>query len=77
MTHFKDPFNPNIDVWNECGEASGGVADPYAGLSAEDAAVLRRRAKQALHPEPGMSRALESSVMPWASTSATGWTSIS
>lgn len=63
MTHFKDPFNPNIDVWNECGEANGGPADPYAGLSAEDADVLRRRAKQSLSPEVGMTRALESSVM--------------
>ncbi|MFW5641203.1 MAG: CmpA/NrtA family ABC transporter substrate-binding protein [Roseicyclus sp.] len=63
MTHFKDPFNPNIDVWNECGEASGGPADPYAGLSAEDADILRRRARQSLNPETGMARALESAVM--------------
>lgn len=63
MTHFKDPFNPNIDVWNECGEAAGDAGDPYIGLSAEDAAVLRRRAKQASNSENGMARALESSVM--------------
>ncbi len=63
MTHFKDPFNPNIDVWNECGESSAGSADPYSGLSAEDAAILRKRAKQALNSEVGMTRALESSVM--------------
>lgn len=63
MTHFKDPFNPNIDVWNECGESAAGPADPYAGLSAEDAAILRKRAKQALNSEVGMTRALESSVM--------------
>jgi nitrate/nitrite transport system substrate-binding protein len=63
MTHFKDPFNPNIDVWNECGEASAGPADPYAGLSAEDADILKRRAKQSLNSEVGMARALESAVM--------------
>ena len=63
MTHFKDPFNPNIDVWNECGETSDAPADPYAGLTPEDAAILRKRAKQALTPEVGMARALESSVM--------------
>lgn len=63
MTHFKDPFNPNIDVWNECGEASAGPTDPYAGLSSEDADVLRRRAKQSLNSEVGMARALESAVM--------------
>ncbi|MEM0935075.1 MAG: ABC transporter substrate-binding protein [Pseudomonadota bacterium] len=63
MTHFKDPFNPNIDVWNECGEASGQPADRYAGLSAEDADILRRRAAQALNSEIGMARTLESAVM--------------
>ncbi|MEM6738966.1 MAG: ABC transporter substrate-binding protein [Pseudomonadota bacterium] len=63
MTHFKDPFNPNIDVWNECGEASGQPADRYAGLSAEDADILRRRAAQALNSENGMARTLESAVM--------------
>lgn len=63
MTHFKDPFNPNIDVWNECGEASDAPADPYAGLSPDDAAILSKRAKQSLNPEVGMTRALESSVM--------------
>jgi nitrate/nitrite transport system substrate-binding protein len=62
MTHFKDAFNPNIDVWNECGEANGGAAGPYAGLSAVDTDVLRRKAKLSLKPEVGMTRALESSV---------------
>ena len=63
MTHFKDPFNPNIDVWNECGEGSAGPADPYAGLPAEDAEILKKRAKQALNSEVGMARTLESAVM--------------
>ena len=63
MTHFKDPFNPNIDVWNECGEASGGQSDPYAGLTNEDAEVLRRRAEQSLTSEVGMTRTLESAVL--------------
>ncbi|MGB1415450.1 MAG: ABC transporter substrate-binding protein [Paracoccaceae bacterium] len=63
MTHFKDPFNPNIDVWNECGEASGGQSDPYAGLTNEDAEVLRRRAQQSLTSEVGMTRTLESAVL--------------
>ncbi|MEL7164958.1 MAG: twin-arginine translocation signal domain-containing protein, partial [Pseudomonadota bacterium] len=63
MTHFKDPFNPNIDVWNECGEGSAGPADPYAGLPAEDAEILKKRAKQALNSEIGMARTLESAVM--------------
>ena len=63
MTHFKDPFNPNIDVWNECGEGSAGPADPYAGLPAEDAEILKKRAKQALNSEVGMARTLERAVM--------------
>lgn len=63
MTHFKDPFNPNIDVWNECGEASEPAADPYAGLTAEDAALLRKRNIESVTPEAGMARVLESSVM--------------
>ncbi len=63
MTHFKDPFNPNIDVWNECGEASKPAEDPYAGLSAEDSALLRKRDAEAVTPESGMARALESAAM--------------
>ena len=63
MTHFKDPFNPNVDVWNECGEASEQVENPYAGLSAEDAALLRKRSTDEITPEVGMTRMLESSVM--------------
>ncbi|MEL6243657.1 MAG: ABC transporter substrate-binding protein [Pseudomonadota bacterium] len=63
MTHFKDPFNPNIDIWNECGEASEDIANPYAGLTPEDEAVLRKRAAEALTPETNMARVLESSVL--------------
>ena len=40
-----------------------GLRIPYAGLSAEDADLLRKREKQALNSEVGMARALESSVM--------------
>jgi len=63
MTHFKDPFNPNLDVWNECGEASEPVEKPYAGLSPEDEALLRKRDAESVTPEAGMARVLESSVL--------------
>ncbi len=63
MTHFKDPFNPNIDIWNECGEASETSANPYAGLAPEDEAILRKRAAASDTPESNMARVLESSVL--------------
>lgn len=63
MSHFKDPFHPNIDVWSECGEASRSVVDPQAGLSVEDIEVLEKRDAEPLTPERAMARALESAVM--------------
>ena len=63
MTHLKDPFNPNIDIWNECGEASDPPGNPYAGLAPEDEALLRKRELESASPEAAMGRVLESSVL--------------
>lgn len=60
---IKDPFDPRIDVWNECGERS---ADPEANsqetLSPDDERFLKKRELQTSEDEHGV-RALESSVM--------------
>jgi len=63
-THFRDPFNPNIDVWSECGENAEEITiDPYAGLSPDDAAFLKKRELQSQNTDAVVARALESSAM--------------
>lgn len=63
-THFRDPFNPNIDVWSECGENAEEITiDPYAGLSPDDASFLKKREVQSQNTDAVVARALESSAM--------------
>ncbi len=63
-THIKDPFNPNIDVWNECGEnADNSSTDSLVGLSPEDQAVLNKRKINPKDQDAVVARALESSAM--------------
>ncbi|MFU8847191.1 MAG: CmpA/NrtA family ABC transporter substrate-binding protein [Opitutales bacterium] len=63
-THIKDPLNPNLDVWGECGEnASEEMANPYAGLSPEDEIVLKKREISSNNQDAVVARALESSAM--------------
>lgn len=63
-THFKDPLNPNIDVWSECGETSDSVPpDVLLGLSADDQAVLKQREFSSDNQDAVVARALESSAL--------------
>jgi nitrate/nitrite transport system substrate-binding protein len=63
-THFRDPLNPNIDVWSECGEnAAAESIDSLAGLSPEDQLVLKKREINADNRDAVVARALESSAM--------------
>lgn len=63
-THFRDPLNPNIDVWSECGEnASSESAESLAGLSPDDRAVLKKREINHNNKDAVVARALESSAM--------------
>ncbi len=65
MSIYKDPFNPNEDVWSECGE-NASAPDPsqeFANLSPEDQAFLRKRRVDGADKEKVVTRALESSVL--------------
>ncbi|MCC5838894.1 MAG: ABC transporter substrate-binding protein [Opitutales bacterium] len=63
-THFKDPLNPNIDVWSECGEnAAGQTADPHAGLAPDEKALLEKRRINPANRDEVVARALESAAM--------------
>lgn len=65
MSIYKDPFNPNEDVWSECGENSTSVVpgQEFAGLSPDDQAFLRNREITGANKDLVVARALESSVM--------------
>lgn len=61
--HYKDPLNPNIDVWSECGEnAAEQNNDALAGLSADDRALLKKREIHAKDKDAVVARALESAA---------------
>lgn len=64
-THFRDPMNPNIDVWSECGERSTEVSSDasYANLQPEDVQFLKKREISGNDQDAVVARALESSVM--------------
>lgn len=64
-THFRDPLNPNIDVWSECGERSTEVDAnvEYANLKPEDVQFLKKREITSNDQDAVVARALESSVM--------------
>lgn len=64
-THFKDPLNPNIDAWSECGEQSNGSNpnNEYAGLSVEDRSLLEKRRIDSNNQDAVVARALESSAL--------------
>jgi len=65
MSIYKDPFNPNEDVWSECGE-NATVSKPgqeYAGLSPDDQAFLSKRRITGANKDEVITRAIESSVL--------------
>lgn len=64
-THFRDPLNPNIDVWSECGERSTefDTQSEYANLKPEDVQFLQKREIKSHDQDAVVARALESSVM--------------
>lgn len=69
MSNFKDPFDPNIDIWNECGETTSSedrathfVDMVQSPKETENKRFLAQRA-QDTGSGVGISRALESAVM--------------
>lgn len=67
--NIHDPFDPNRNIWDECGETSAEESRPdhfidiiESPLERENDEFLAKRAKED-GPGVGMSRALESSVM--------------
>ena len=67
--NINDPFDPNKNIWDECGETSSADNRPdhfidvlESPLEKENQEFLAKRAKED-GPGVGMSRALESSVM--------------
>ncbi len=75
MSIKKDPFDPNVDLWNECAERSSDESDPPrsvadllrspAPVEAENTAFLAKREQSFNADDPGASmvRALESAVL--------------
>ena len=75
MSITKDPFDPNVDLWNECNERSADETDPPKSVAdvlkapekveAENNQFLTERAQNFNETDPAsrMVRALESSLM--------------
>lgn len=75
MSITKDPFDPNIDLWNECSERSGDETDPPKSVAdvlkapnkieSENKSFLTKRLQgfNANDPAARMARAMESSIM--------------
>lgn len=65
MSIYKDPFNPNEDIWSECGEnaTTPTPGQEYAGLLPEDQAFLKKREISGANKDLVVARALENSVM--------------
>ncbi|MCG8561455.1 MAG: ABC transporter substrate-binding protein [Hyphomicrobiales bacterium] len=75
MSMDKDPFDPNVDLWNECAERSAGeeaeprsladVLETPPKIAKENEAFLAKRALEFEADDPGaqMYRALESSIL--------------
>ncbi len=71
MNLQNDPFDPNVDVWNECGERGRGdevaptsVADfVVSPKEQESQAFLERRSFNSADPQSVAHRAIENSVM--------------
>ncbi|MEM9724859.1 MAG: ABC transporter substrate-binding protein [Pseudomonadota bacterium] len=75
MSITKDPFDPNVDLWNECNERSADENDPPRSVAdvvkapdkidAENSNFLKERQSRFNEEEPAsrMVRALESSLM--------------
>lgn len=65
MSTYKDPFNPNHDVWSECGENATHPTpeQEIEGLAPADQDFLRKRRITGTDKEEVITRALESSVL--------------
>ena len=69
MSNIKDPFDPNQNIWDECGETTSAENRPEhmidmieSPVEQENQAFLNKRANES-GDGVGMSRALESAVM--------------
>lgn len=63
-SNIKDPFNPNIDVWSECGETgSSEDTNEFSNLDEEDARFLKGRELNNKQQDDVSIRSLESCVM--------------
>jgi nitrate/nitrite transport system substrate-binding protein len=65
MSIHKDPYNPNYDVWSECGENATPTSPEQEteGLNPTDRAFLEHRSSRQPDADTTVTRALESSVL--------------